>query len=466
MALQKNPNITCLASELSCSFERCRPGNFLLDILSVATLKLNPLRHSYAIVCESFSNVLAVTCLLTKHALLVDDKLMSPISHAAAWDTMLCELFQDKPELMVPQIRNAYIQIIRQCAERGYVNVSHESIRVCVLFSTHVASKKMAHLMHRQTPSKNQIYSKIQKLHFSAEIRCRLFGCGGFVGKLIEKIYLGCTERKGSPHHRFFTALSTIIKRVETTTLVGKGADEAYIKGMELTRRGECAEAVTYFQIAVSKRHIGAVSALAFMLIAGRRGVSLEVQAVRSLIKFGINFDSIDCKALDIYLKLQYPITLEEKLQNLQTILTCVKAGSPYAKLVLGRMVADGIPTHLEQDWRRAYDLFIESELSPAFHLASHIVDLGRIEADENVANCLSFSLTLRAANEGYTHAILETAKKYFEGIGVERSLEKGFHWCSLIQETNEKAASLSSCWAMVRELALYLEPEYRPSLE
>ncbi len=72
----------------------------------------------------------------------------------------------------------------------------------------------------------------------------------------------------------------------------------------------------------------------------------------------------------------------------------------------------------------------------------------------------------LRAANEEYTHAILETAKNYFEGKGVVRSLEKGFYWCSLIQETNENAASLSSCWAMVRELAQYLEPEYRPILE
>ena len=170
---------------------------------------------------------------------------MSPISHAAAWDAMFCELFQDKHEFMMfPQIRSAYIQIIRQCAERGYVNISHESIRVCVLFSTHVATKQMAHLMRRQAPSKNSIYSKIQKLHFSEEIRCRLFGCG----------------------------------------------------------------------------------------------------------------------------------------------------------------------------------------------------DL--------------------------TYAILETAKKYFEGIGVERSLERGFYWCSLIQETNEKGASLSSCWMMVRELAQYLEPEYRPSLE
>jgi TPR repeat protein len=328
---------------------------------------------------------------------------------------------------MFPQIRSAYIQIIRQCAERGYVNISHESIRVCVLFSTHVATKQMAHLMRRQAPSKNSIYSKIQKLHFSGEIRCRLFGSGGFVGK---------------------------------------GANEAYNKGMELTRRGECAEAVPFFQIAVSKRHIGAVTAFAFMLIACRRGVLSDVQAVRSLIKFGINFDSIDCKALDIYLRLQHPITFEEKLQRLLSIQTYVKLGSPYAKLVLGRMVADGIPTHLEQDWRRAYDLFIESGLTPAFHLASHIVDFGQIEADENVASRLSFSLTLRAANEGYTHAILETAKKYFEGIGVERSLERGFYWCSLIQETNEKAASLSSCWMMVRELAQYLEPEYRPSLE
>ena len=466
MALQKNPNITCLASTLSCSFEQCKPNNFLLEIMSVATLNLNLFRHSYALVCERFANVLAVSCLLKKHALLIDDKLMSPISHAAAWDAMFCELFQDKPELMVPQIRSAYIQIIRQCAERGYVNVSHESIRVCVLFSTHVATKQIARLMRRQAPSKNPIYSKIQKLHFSEEIRCRLFCCGGFVGKLIEKIFLSCRERKGLHHQRLFTALSTIIKRVETTTLVGKGADEAYVRGMELTKRGECAEAVKYLQIAVSKRHIGAVSALAFMLIAGRRGVSLEVQAVRSLIKFGINFDSINCKALDIYLRLQHPITLEEKLQHLLSIQTYVKAGSPYAKLVLGRMVADGIPTHLEQDWRRAYDLFIESGLTPAFHLASHIVDFGRIEADENVASRLSFSLTLRAANEGYTHAILETAKKYFEGIGVERSLERGFYWCSLIQETNEKAASLSSCWTMVRELAQYLEPEYRPSLE
>jgi TPR repeat protein len=401
-----------------------------------------------------------VSSLLKKHALLVDDKLMSPISHAAAWDAMLCELFQDKPEVLVPQIRNAYIQIIRQCAERGYVNVSHESIRFCVLFSTHVASKKMAHLMRRQAPSKNQIYFKIQKLHFSEKIRCRLFGCGGFVGKFIEKIYLGCRERKGTPHQRLFNALSTIIKRVETTTLVEKGADEAYVRGMELTKRGECAEAVKYLQIAVSKRHIGAVSALAFMLIAGRRGVSLEVQAFRSLIKFGINFDSIDCKALDIYLRLQHPITLEEKLQQLLSIQTYVKAGSSYAKLVLGRMLANGIPTHLEQDWHRAYDLFIESGLSPAFHLASHIVDMGKIEADENVASRLSFSLILRAANEGYPHAILETAKNYFEGKGVERSLEKGFYWCSLIQETNEKAASLSSYWAMVRKLAQF-KPEY-----
>ena len=170
MALQKNPNITCLASALSCSFEQCRPNNFLLDIMSVATQNLNLFRHSYASVCERFSNFSAVSCLLKKYALLIDDKLMSPISHAAAWDEMLCELlFQDRPEVLVPQIRNAYIQIIRQCAERGYVNVSHESIRVCVLFSTHVATKQMAHLMRRQAPSKNQIYSKIQKLHFSAK---------------------------------------------------------------------------------------------------------------------------------------------------------------------------------------------------------------------------------------------------------------------------------------------------------
>jgi TPR repeat protein len=289
--------------------------------------------------------------------------------------------------------------------------------------------------MRQQVSSKYPIYSKIQKLHFSGEIRCRLFGSGGFVGKLIEKIY---GKIKGLPHQRFFTALSTIIKRVETTKLVGKGADEAYVRGMELTKRGECAEAVKYLQIAVSKRHIGAVSALAFMLIAGRRDVSLDIQAVKSLIKFGINFDSIDCKALDIYIRLHHSITLEEKLQQLQTIQTCVKAGSPYAKLVLGRMVVCGIPTYLEQDWQRAYELFIESELSPAFDLAADIVDLGKIEADKNEAYCLSFRLTLRAANEGYTPAFLRTAKNYLEGKGVKRSLEKGFYWLSLNQEFNE----------------------------
>ena len=457
---QRNPNIDCITSKLSLPFVDCSLRNFLLDIISIAPQ--NPdLRNSYALVCERFGNLAMAT--LQKNHVLVDNKLMSPISHAVAWDALFCELFQDKPEVLVPQIKSAYIQIIRQCAERGYVNVSHESIRVCVLFSTHVATKKLAHLMRQQVSSKYPIYSKIKKLHFSGEIRCRLFGSGGFVGKLIDKIY---GNIKGLPQQRFFTALSTIIKRVETTTLVGKGADEAYVKGMELTKRGECAEAVSYLQYAVSKRHIGAVSALAFMLIAGRRGVSLDIQAVKSLIKFGINFDSIDCKALDIYIRLHHSITLEEKLQQLQTIQTCVKAGSPYAKLVLGRMVVYGIPTYLEQDWQRAYELFIESELSPAFDLAANIVDLGKIEADKNEAYRLSFRLTLRAANEGYTRAFLRTAKNYFEGMGVERSLEKGFYWCSLFQETNDKAASLSSYWAMLCELSLYLEPEYRPGLE
>jgi TPR repeat protein len=293
-----------------------------------------------------------------------------------------------------------------------------------------------------------------------------LFACGGFVGKFIEKIYLGCPEKKGTPFPSFLRALSTIIKRVETTTLVEKGADEAYDIGMKLTKRGECAEAVKYLQIAVSKRNLAAISALVFMLITSRRGVSLDVQAVRCLIQLGINLGSIDCKVLEIYLGLRQPVTLEKEIQRLLSIQTYVMAGNPYAKLVLGRLLADGIPTYLEPNLRQAYDLFIDSGLSPAMHLASYIVDFGAIEADKNVASVLSFRLIRRAAKEGYTHSILETAKNYFEGKGVERSLKKGFYWCSLIQETNEKAASLSSYWAMVCELAQYLEPEYRPRLE
>ena len=256
-----------------------------------------------------------------------------------------------------------------------------------------------------------------------------LVACG-YKRMLIQLLSLG-VGRNFDPQMNWRTCQKTIqsIARRVTAGLAAAMRHKVAKEAKELYELGQCIDAIVPMQRAIDFGDFTSRALMAWLLIDGREGVSMDVKRAFELAEEGVRLGCHHCKGVMAFCYWGGWGCEEDEVRSLELARESSGKGSRYGQYALGRLYRLGVEGVVAQDRAQAVALY---RLAAAQNLDGAQLSLGHMYG-EGLCVYKDYDESLRwyqlAAAQGCPTALYNIALCYKSGHGVAVDVAEAIRW-------------------------------------